>query len=280
MMKKGTLVFFMLIILSGFVNAQNKRFIYEYQFIPNKDEPTETKKEEMFLDISPEGSNFYSYTVEHRDSILLNDFMQQIKTSGVFKSNQNGETGLVRYSITKDYPDYKVLFYNNFSINTYKVKEERAFNWKILPEKMKIGSWEAQKAEVDFAGRHWEAWFSTEIPIQDGPYKFHGLPGLIIKLNDTTNSHQFVLQGIKSITFFSKKNLNKPNTIPVSQKQYEKLVIDYENDPTRAFKNIEPGKIRTMRGDGTFGPPNFKEDDARMKAQFKKDNNRIELITK
>lgn len=33
-----------------------------------------------------------------------------------------------------------------------------------------------QKATCDFAGRKWIAWFTTEIPIQDGPYKFYGLP--------------------------------------------------------------------------------------------------------
>ena len=45
------------------------------------------------------------------------------------------------------------------------------------------------KAVTEFAGRKWTAWFTEELPFQDGPYKFRGLPGLIVKLEDATQSH-------------------------------------------------------------------------------------------
>jgi GLPGLI family protein len=64
-----------------------------------------------------------------------------------------------------------------------------------LPEKQKIGSWEAQKATTEFAGRKWTAWFAEELPFNDGPYKFKGLPGLIVKISDETNSHSMELRG-------------------------------------------------------------------------------------
>ena len=48
-------------------------------------------------------------------------------------------------------------------------------------------------------GRNWIAWYTTDIPIQDGPYKFNGLPGLILKINDETGSHSFQFIGIKKI---------------------------------------------------------------------------------
>jgi GLPGLI family protein len=55
--------------------------------------------------------------------------------------------------------------------------------------KEKIGNWEAQKATTEFGGRKWTAWFCEEIPLSDGPYKFKGLPGLIVKISDADNSH-------------------------------------------------------------------------------------------
>lgn len=42
-----------------------------------------------------------------------------------------------------------------------------------------------------FLLEEWTAWFTTELPISDGPYKFHGLPGLILKIYDKTNTYSF-----------------------------------------------------------------------------------------
>ncbi|RTZ46452.1 GLPGLI family protein [Chryseobacterium arthrosphaerae] len=42
--------------------------------------------------------------------------------------------------------------------------------------KKKNREFNTQKAVCDFAGRKWTAWFTADLPIQDGPYKFYGLP--------------------------------------------------------------------------------------------------------
>ena len=73
-------------------------------------------------------------------------------------------------------------------------------NWKILPETKKIGEYETQKATASFGGRERIAWFSKDIPFQDGPYKFHGLPGLIVKAEDSTGSHIMTLVANKKLT--------------------------------------------------------------------------------
>jgi hypothetical protein len=40
------------------------------------------------------------------------------------------------------------------------------------------------------------AWFAPELPYSDGPYKFNGLPGLIVKIADTRNQYVFELLSI------------------------------------------------------------------------------------
>ncbi|MEG1650143.1 MAG: GLPGLI family protein, partial [Rikenellaceae bacterium] len=49
-------------------------------------------------------------------------------------------------------------------------------------------------------GREYEAWFTTEIPISEGPWKFYGLPGLIAKLHDKQKHYSFELIGFQKIT--------------------------------------------------------------------------------
>ena len=34
-----------------------------------------------------------------------------------------------------------------------------------------VASFDCQKAECDFRGRRWEAWFTPEIPVSEGPWK-------------------------------------------------------------------------------------------------------------
>ena len=131
---------------------------------------------------------------------------------------------------------------------------------------------------ADFAGRHWIAWFSTEIPIQDGPYKFRDLPGLIVKIEDKTGSHKMELKGIKNITGNVDINVFEVKEIAVNSKQFQKVLKEYENDPTKGIKQIQMGgtSIILTGKDGT-STKIAKEQEERLKARIKKDNNRIEL---
>lgn len=267
---------FILIILGVFINAQNQRFTYEYRFIPDSSNISEIKTEMMNLDTSPSGSKFYSYTAYHSDSIMKVDLEKQLASTGMINIKSDMKKGFVKYSVSKDYPDYKVFLHDRIFADSYKVSDERKINWKISSEKQKIGNWNAQKAEADFGGRHWFAWFTTEIPIQDGPYKFHGLPGLIVKLEDDTKSHSFTLQAVKKIDK-TPDDIFGSKEIAVNLKQYNRLIKEYENDPTKGLKQLQMGGITMKMIDG---PNNhMKEQEERLKEKIKKNNNRIELNT-
>ena len=72
-----------------------------------------------------------------------------------------------------------------------------SFNWQITAETDTINNYICQKAICDFGGRTWVAWFTTEIPISDGPYKFCGLPGLILNIADTENHYSYKFLSIE-----------------------------------------------------------------------------------
>ena len=275
-MKKLLVNFFLIVGIVTF--AQNKRFIYEYKFIPDSTNVDDVKTEMMFLDTTKDGSKYYSYTVFNSDSIMKVDLEKQLAATGSINVKADLRKGDVRYSVTKTYPDYKINLHRRLGMDAYNISDDRKINWKILPEKEKIGEWNAQKAEADFAGRHWIAWFSTEIPIQDGPYKFRGLPGLIVKIEDKTGSHKMELKGIKNITGNVDINVFEVKEIAVNSKQFQKVLKEYENDPTKGIKQIQMGgtSIVLTGKDGT-STKIAKEQEERLKARIKKDNNRIEL---
>ena len=80
----------------------------------------------------------------------------------------------------------ETYFTNSWWKETLLVKESPfKWNWELLGEKKKIGKFNCQNASIEFRGRTFIAWFTTDIPVGFGPYKFKGLPGLILEVYDS-----------------------------------------------------------------------------------------------
>ncbi|EJL71844.1 GLPGLI family protein [Chryseobacterium populi] len=297
-MKNNILLF---LFFSIFTNAQINRFFYEYKFIPDSNDKADVKKEMMLLDIDKNGSSYYSRDKFVADSTSQADLEKQIKGgSGNININRSERPGQVSYKVTKQYPDFKTYLFTRVSTDQYKVKEDAKPEWKILSDKQKIGEYNAQKATTSFGGREWTAWFTTDIPFQDGPYKFYGLPGLIVKIEDSTGSHIMTLVGNKTIQSpaAAEKQIEMPQNvrvlgmggkeIEVTKDQYKKVWKAYVNDPSKNMREMmmrNSGdsntkvafKVRTSDGKEISDPNQvFREMEKRTKESLKKNNNPIE----
>ncbi len=157
----------------------------------------------MALDVSEKFLKFYSYDNFKYDSISKLNIEKDISDVNLkIKKSKNS------YVIIKDYPDFSTSLISRIGQTKYIVKDDRTLKWNILSENDVLGNFKIQKAETEFAGRKWIVWFTTEIPIQEGPYKFRGLPGLILKISDNTNSHSFTLVGIQKLNTINSKTDN------------------------------------------------------------------------
>lgn len=231
-MEKVIVLIFTLII--NLLCAQTNRFIYEME-IKSAEKPM---KMNMVLDIDKDFTRFYDYDFLKNDSISK-------KTGQTWQFNTASDQLLLRKTNANENRAFHDNMFNYFVIDS---RDE--MNWKIENETKKSADYTLQKASTDFGGRKWTAWFCSAIPLHEGPYKFRGLPGLIFELRDDNGDYTYTLS--KSInlpeTFVTTNFLethygNQP--VKVTLKQFQKVKLDYYNDPTAEMKNA-------LKGGGTI----------------------------
>ncbi|AQX10629.1 hypothetical protein BAY32_15425 [Elizabethkingia ursingii] len=193
------------------------------------------------------------------------------------------DSKFIDYRITKEYPSYKLTFLVSTYNKKLSVIDIRKQLWHIEKNTDKYNGFSIQKATTNFAGRKWVAWFTSDIPIPDGPYKFYGLPGLILKLEDNTDSHKFNLTGIKnSIPDYNYPILNtRSPKIDISFEKYIEIYKEYRRDPAKDYRiEVMKGNIfDSLDDNGNIETPQqkLKELDTLLKNKLKKDNNILEL---
>jgi GLPGLI family protein len=71
-------------------------------------------------------------------------------------------------------------------------------NWELHDDTLSVGGYLCQKATCNFRGRNYTSWFTVDIPVSNGPWKFGGLPGLILKVYDDDNLYTFECVSIEN----------------------------------------------------------------------------------
>ncbi len=291
-------LFILLLLISTFSLAQGTRIIYEYKFASSLEKKDSLETELMYLDIKKNGSEFYSRQKFVSDSTRDAYFKKQIQMGSTNFNYRGGNVGKVGFSVSKTYPDFEVVLHTGIGNSRFLVKNENPVGWKILPDKKKVGQFEVQKATADFGGRSWTAWFSQDFPFQDGPYKFYGLPGLILELEDASGTQSFKFLGSKKFDEVVKidkedigstrggmvvKTFGVPGgkEIEVSEEQFRKQWKEYKNDPVKDTRQIlSQGNMKlTLNIDGKIvSDPSevLRAMEKNQKEEIKNNNNKIE----
>lgn len=231
----------LMLFIAMFAMAQQSanRFFYELTFKPKKDS-AKTEKVMTTLDIAKEKSQYQDFTVSAQDSIIKAE-VDMMQKSGTYKDlSKLIKMPKFTYKITKAYPSMKQTYLDRISVNLFGYEDDIAMKWNILSEKSKIGAYNVQKATTEYGGRKWTAWFSEDLPFQDGPYRFAGLPGLIVKVEDDGKNYSWELKGNETIKdwkeFSYAEELNAKfgmsNEMKVIPKdRFEKAFKAFKQDP-------------------------------------------------
>ena len=249
---------------------QSTRFVYQATLTPDSTN-VEKKTELAYLDTDGKKSVFYSENSMKRDSL-----MERMRATKNFDRTQmqNFRSNL-QFSVEKDLTTQSVVYKSRIGRDNYSYSETPVFEWKILPETVKIGDYQTQKAETKFGGRTWYAWFTQEIPLQDGPYKFSGLPGLIVKVQDEKGDYSFDLMQTKKIAEIYQP-LNRGQFITLSKSKYTEMEKKIQKDPV-SFINANRNSGRGGGNRPAMDPKQMQEMQKIMETEIKSRNNPIEL---
>ena len=122
--------------------------------------------------------------------------------------------------------------------DNYRYKQEIAdLNWEILPETKDVAGFGAQKAKTSFSGRNYTAWFTTAIPVSEGPYKFRGLPGLILEISDNDDYYTFKLNGFKELNDEISIEFEPEDYLDVSKEKFLQIKQEYAENPFIKMEN-------------------------------------------
>ncbi len=134
------------------------------------------------------------------------------------------------FIIFKNYPTNHLTVIDNIFNKEYIFQEKTPeLKWHIKPDKKQIAGYSCQKAVANFSGRTYEAWFSTDVPIAEGPYKFSGLPGLIISIQDTKHYFSFQLTSLIKPKIKQPVTITNNNKIQTTRKEFDKGVQYYRD---------------------------------------------------
>lgn len=267
-MKYLSFIFLYVFILNS---AQTHRFIYDVAYKADS-ASSEIRKTNYHLDINPDESFYYERNYFLSDSIEATTGMKMFDrkpTDLLSKNLQNQQ--------------YTVYSIQNFEV--FQLKDKPKLMWKIEKHTKEVSSLQVQKATAKFGGRNWTAWFTKEIPFQEGPYKFSGLPGMIVELYDDKENYHFTL--VKSENFketqyisFYKNAKQRGTEIPLSK--YQSLLMSYYKDPLQYINSgqleiNENNKLTLDDGSVIYKSEDLKKYSVAEQNRIRKYNNPIEL---
>lgn len=281
---------FALLFLVTLANAQSaNRFFYELTFKPKKGIDS-LQKTVMILDVTDKKSLYRDYLTVSQDSVLKIE-VEKMQKAGVFKDlSKSFQMPKFAYKITKEYPTMKVNFSERMLNSVFGYNEEPKFNWKISNDKQKIGEYEAQKATTEFGGRKWTAWFTESIPFPDGPYKFSGLPGLIVKIEDAEKNFSWVLTANKALKEFEELSYSEKlsaqfgarnDVTIINRDKFESSFEEYKKDPFASIRAQITPEMKAMKmpgNDKTMGEM-MNDQEKSIKDFYNASNNTVEIYT-
>lgn len=204
------------------------------------------------LDIGRHSSRFYSQRFEHflhqRDSVksVNTDPMNYLQ----FLANTFGSKKGREYEVYKHIPQRGTLTYTDVLHNDFFFSYEESiptFSWELAECDTIIIGYPCHKAVCQFRGRTWTAWYSLDLPFDNGPWKLGGLPGLILAASESRHEFSFVATGIEQMRQTATISFHPKRYLRSTPAKLQRLLEDYWKDQWNTTNRLQ--------GSGYSEPP-------------------------
>lgn len=226
------------------------RCIYLESYIKDADKPQDRRQDEFYLDIHNSKSAFYSIyerTIYHsRDSLLK----LGLSADEIMNRQRDMPRTHQYFEIGKNMPSNGTFVcYDKIVKQYYYEAPIPVLKWEMAAETKEILGYSCQKAITTLYGRKWIAWFTSQVPVSDGPWLLTGLPGLILEASDDENIFNFTAIGIKKINS-DEVCLPDRKAIKCTRDEFLKYRSKYYEDMQFELQNITGRRLQILGADG------------------------------
>ena len=208
------------------------RIKYRMLYVKDVEAPERKTENTMLLQI---GKKLSKYSDFHRYlSDSLHNVLAEKKTpiSEARSEVINYRVKTLKLNIYKNYPKGKITTVDRIPFDTYTFEEEmESPDWALESDTLTVCGYTCKKATTTYFGRNYTAWYAPEIPVSDGPWKFFGLPGLILKVEDDREHYSFECIAIEKPTWGSTIYTKTSNPFSITKERFYKRLKEYYNNP-------------------------------------------------
>lgn len=224
---------------------------YELKFMPDTLERDKFKTQTMVLRMNTKGISVYQeYGKFRSDSVTAARTRNgKIKLSDTNEAIKYQTKARDNITIAKSWPEkHKILVRELMGLDGtfYYTEDKTDFGWEVdFTQTKEIGGYTCHSAKGSYAGRDYQAWFTPEIPISDGPWLFCGLPGLILEVSSLDKEFLYTCMSIQAGTGpVSLRSLD--TAFKTTRERFLKAKERYKVNPAAGVAAmVEAGKLQT-----------------------------------
>lgn len=220
--------------------AQNIKVEYQVKAKQSLTRPAFT--EPFLLLVDKDGKSLFISKNKLIHSKIFSKYFNKLKAKNLYNISMSASDPEV-IEAHKYKNKYKVVVEKSFSTHHFKL-QQGAFmsnlqyeadlpklNWQLTEKQKQILSYTVKQAKLHYKGRNYTAWYAPAIAISDGPYKFWGLPGLILEIYDSKDDYHFMATGIEfpeTIEFPKEYFMKNSTFFPVIQTTEKNFQKDFD----------------------------------------------------